>query len=368
MKCRLLRWVLTGVCLAIGPAAFAQLLKPGSQAPEVRAGAWLKGEAFQSYSKHELTVIEFWGTKCGPCIDQMPHLTAMAKKYAGRVGIYGFARKEGDGEGEERGATAKFVAEMGGKMDYNVALDTDDGFMRRAWMAASEIEAIPTIYLVDRGGKILLIDWDSAGVEKAIDQVLAGAFNLEASISKFDTERLTGARNRALDEEIRSARTLYEEGKRDQALQTLGSIDVGDFKPDSGLRRLWSLIKLQILLDEPERASAYVDELIADAIPASTRALSQIGFYTSVATNADAKRVVTRAMEAAQKLDPKNPAIYYETGTGWLMMGDRKRAKADLATGEKLIKENLDLFGRLQSLFDNLRQWIADHEAFPCRL
>ena len=58
-------------------------------------------------AKTQPIVLEFWATWCGPCREELPHLEALSKRYAGRVGFYGvnsndtpaniatFARQEG---------------------------------------------------------------------------------------------------------------------------------------------------------------------------------------------------------------------------------------------------------------------------------
>lgn len=64
-------------------------LKVGDPAPPVKVFKWVKGNPVESFEKDKVYVMEFWATWCGPCKAAMPHLSEMARKYAGKVTFTG---------------------------------------------------------------------------------------------------------------------------------------------------------------------------------------------------------------------------------------------------------------------------------------
>lgn len=59
-------------------------LAVGDPAPPLRVEAFLKGEPIAAFEPGKVYVIEFWATWCAPCIEQMPHLSALQTLYADR--------------------------------------------------------------------------------------------------------------------------------------------------------------------------------------------------------------------------------------------------------------------------------------------
>ncbi len=52
---------------------------------DIVAGA--DGKAYDPTKNNQVTVINFWGTWCTPCINELPHFDTVAREYAGRISM-----------------------------------------------------------------------------------------------------------------------------------------------------------------------------------------------------------------------------------------------------------------------------------------
>jgi len=113
----------------------------------------------------QVVVVSFWASWCGPCVDELPVLNALARQQSGRVAVVGVNYKE-PLDSIERFAGAHPFA-------YPVLRDRS-GEMFKQWTAG----VMPTTILVDRQGRAR---WRSAGeigagdarLKTAIDTLLA---------------------------------------------------------------------------------------------------------------------------------------------------------------------------------------------------
>ncbi len=176
---------IAGLFLSVS-AATGETLEIGRPAPPLAAGKWIKGEPINEFKKGHVYVVEFWATWCGPCIGNIPHLTAIQRKYKNRVTVIGVSIWE-----EDQALVTPFVEKMAGKMDYvvamdDVSIDDDRGVKGKTavnWMAAAEITGIPTTFVID-GNTVAWI-----GHPMELDRVLEGVID-----GKWDVE--TAARRR----------------------------------------------------------------------------------------------------------------------------------------------------------------------------
>ena len=160
---------------SLGLSVTAASLSIGDAAPTLKASKWVKGGAVAKLEADKTYVVEFWATWCGPCRVSIPHLTEMAHKYT-QVTFIGMDVWERGGDIDT--AVSKFVEKMGDKMDYHVAMDTEDTFMANSWMKAADQNSIPTAFLVQQG-KIVWIGHPMGGLERALEEVVAGKYDIE---------------------------------------------------------------------------------------------------------------------------------------------------------------------------------------------
>lgn len=115
--------------------------------------------------KGKVLFLNFWATWCGPCRAEMPSMEALYVKYKERgleILAVNCMEKETD--------VLAFM--KSGKLSFQAALDTNGKLS-----ASYGIQAIPTTFLVDREGKIVVrlvgsINWDTPEIHAAIEELL----------------------------------------------------------------------------------------------------------------------------------------------------------------------------------------------------
>jgi thiol-disulfide isomerase/thioredoxin len=132
----------------------------GTVAPEISAKDWLNTEASPTLaSLHGKTVlVEFWATWCGPCIESIPHLTELQKRYGDKgFKILSFTE-------QNRPGVETFLKRT--PMAYTIGLESDDTFDRYG------VTGIPQAFLVDESGKIV---WEGSSDDKSLDGAIQSA-------------------------------------------------------------------------------------------------------------------------------------------------------------------------------------------------
>jgi len=126
----------------------------------------------------QVYVVEFWATWCGPCRTSIPHLTELQKRFKDQgVTVVGISDETED-------EVRPFVQKMGAKMDYSVALD-DNRKTSKDYMAAYQQNGIPTAFVVDQQGRIAWVGHPMDGLDKAIEQIVSGKYDLAAAQKEF---------------------------------------------------------------------------------------------------------------------------------------------------------------------------------------
>ena len=115
--------------------------------------------------KGKVVYVDFWASWCGPCKQSFPWMNDMHAKYAARgleIVAINVDAKMADAE--------RFLATTPAK--FTVAFDAKGQTPKQF-----AVKAIPTSYLIDGDGKVLLVhagfrDADRAALEAAIDNAL----------------------------------------------------------------------------------------------------------------------------------------------------------------------------------------------------
>ena len=154
----------------------------GDPAPEIKIAKWVKGEPTQiSDNEKGIYVVEFWATWCPPCRTSIPHLTEIQNRFKDKnVTIIGVTD-------EKENVVKPFVDNLGSKMDYRVAID--QGATAAGYMKAYGVNGIPHAFIV-QNKKIIWHGHPMAGLDKTLEEVVSGKYDLAKAKAKMKAETL----------------------------------------------------------------------------------------------------------------------------------------------------------------------------------
>lgn len=141
----------------------------GETAPGLQNIQWIKnGPVDISKGKGKYVyVIEFWATWCPPCIESIPHLTALQEKYKTQGLII-----TGISIDQDLQIAQAFTA-PNAEMKYNVGFDPA-GNTSKQYMKGDS--GIPIVFVIDKSGTVAWIGHPME-LDNILDAVLAGTFD-----------------------------------------------------------------------------------------------------------------------------------------------------------------------------------------------
>ena len=245
--------LITCVSAAVALLSFTRAAELGDPAAELKIAKWVKGEPVTiSADAKNVYVVEFWATWCPPCRTSIPHLTEMQKRFKDKnVTIIGITD-------EKQNVVASFVKSMGAKMDYRVAID-EDGQTAAGYMQAYGIEGIPHAFIV-REKKVIWVGHPMDGLDKTLEEVVAGKYDLARTKAKRKTE--------ALMEKFRQAAAAGDDATADKTAAELqaaikeGGLPITAFDPAAEKK----MIRSMVLRDEFRNAVLRAENQEAEQI------------------------------------------------------------------------------------------------------
>lgn len=101
--------------------------------------------------KGKVVLLNLWGTWCGPCREEMPHLEAMYQKHQDK-GFEVIGLNIGDQSGGDE--SFELVKKFAGDMKINYPLARIDDAATHQFYLLSKKEVVPQTFLVDREGRL----------------------------------------------------------------------------------------------------------------------------------------------------------------------------------------------------------------------
>jgi len=125
----------------------SEATKVGNFVPEVVTNRTLDGSEFDLKSlRGKYVMIDFWGTWCGPCVEEMPTVKKYSEKYKDKLVIIGI----------DSGDTKDRIIDFVTKNDYNwLQLMSKKGTGPDNFVAKFNVNGFPTKFIIDPEGKII---------------------------------------------------------------------------------------------------------------------------------------------------------------------------------------------------------------------
>ncbi|TAJ24766.1 MAG: redoxin domain-containing protein [Planctomycetota bacterium] len=304
-------------------------LMVGDVAPPIAVKKFVKGEEIRSFQKGQVYVVEYWATWCGPCRATIPHLTELQAKLGSKVKFIGVSVWEKD-----QSLVEPFVTEMGDKMVYSIAMDDvpegdrkgSNGKMAKAWMTAAARNGIPSAFIVDGDGKIAWIGHPMSGMEKTLDAILAGEFDLAKATKEYagSKEVRAAASQQALNKAL-------ESGDNAAALAALDKMVAQDPKNPNA-----AMTKFSVMLNRMksyDAAYAYGAELVDGLFKDNSNLLNAMAWTIVDPDRAPAKqdlplalRAATRANELVKDDAPMKASVLDTLARVYFAMGEVAKA------------------------------------------
>ncbi len=149
-------------------AASRRLIAFDARRHEKPAPPWtlpdLDGKQIRSSEfKGKVVVLDFWGSWCGPCRQELPIFQAMYERYKGRGVVFIGMNWERPAQGQDPKRIVRDYIERN-KFTFPVILDHD-----HVATTAYGIEGFPTVFLIDKSGTIR---YKNVGVAEGIETIL----------------------------------------------------------------------------------------------------------------------------------------------------------------------------------------------------
>ena len=354
----------TPVTAAADPASAgeddAAVLSIGSPAPALKVKRFLKGKPVTAFEPGKIYVVEFWATWCGPCVEAMPHVTALQKQYP-KVTFIGVNVWE-----EDESVAEAFLKQQGAKIDYRIARDDvpeggdpHDGAMAITWLKAAGIGGIPTAFVVDGHGRIANITHPMS-LDESLPQIIDGKWDLEKASKQRLAEIAESQRGAKLNKKLRSLIAAEANDETFAALDQLAT----EFPGRAPIIGLIKFGKLQSLEGKTEQALAEGHKLLKSELAGEPDFLGAIAWNVvdPDRTQAASPELLAFALKTVKLADEKakqrSPAIARTLARVLFVTGDAKAAADAQRRAISLAKS----MPSMEAAVKELKQHLTEYE------
>ncbi len=135
------------------------------------------------FADKDVTILNVWATFCGPCIEEMPELAALAEELPDNAQVIGVVIDTPPADDED-GAAGNLWGGSAENIDLARQICSETGVKYTNILASESVskvcegvEAVPTTFILDRSGKTVckpFLGADVEGYKNAVEDYLAG--------------------------------------------------------------------------------------------------------------------------------------------------------------------------------------------------
>ena len=321
----------------------------GDAASPIDIAHWLKGDPISEFEPGRIYVLEFWATWCGPCVGNMPHLSAVQERYADRgVSVIGVSDEPLQKvvhflTGTDRGDGRRHFE----RTRYALATDPDRSAFDD-YMNAAEQRGLPTAFVIGRDGRIEWVGYPGPdSMDEPLRLIVEGAWDRAAHRADFERKRQEGAELWRAKSKLNMA---IKSADWEAAIEALDSIIA-----QGGDRYIGTKIGILLSkLEEYDRGHAYARQVMNRAWDDNDWLLMQVAWavsgtakYPVAPGHADlelALQAITRANELTDWKDDGHlsmqAGIEFEMGRYEQAVEHQEMALARIRTLEEKVSED----------------------------
>lgn len=271
-----------GVSLVPVGAAYAESTAPGGSgkaalglaAPALPKVDWRRGDPVNKWEEGKVYVLDFWATWCKPCIAVMPHMIDLQEKYRDKgVTMLGLAIWPQERAKPTKDFVDSYKTPEGKTLNYAIADDIDNKVAQR-FMEAMNKNGIPTVMIIDQKGRLAWAGHPLSGMDEALEQIVAGTYDLEKQVAEAKARDERDAKARGLMMEYQTAQMSGDWNKLIEISDKLIALDPEQFG-QAGLVKYMLLITK---LNDKTRAASVGRELLAGPLSKNAAALNGLAY------------------------------------------------------------------------------------------
>jgi beta-lactamase regulating signal transducer with metallopeptidase domain/thiol-disulfide isomerase/thioredoxin len=156
-------------------------VQPGDSAPEWKVAAWSDGRSRKLGDfRGKVVVLDFWGTWCGPCLQLIPTMKELEKKYKGQGVVFLSIHTAG--------TPIKQVQELMRQLEWDVPAGLDEGEDLNGGTTVQRygVNSFPGFVVIDRAGKVHFND-RALGPEAGVKRMKEAAAALSIPFPNEET-------------------------------------------------------------------------------------------------------------------------------------------------------------------------------------